>query len=356
MLLERFGQAEKVVVRDGFNVDGRVYMELEGSVPATMAKSLGLGVVEFVNEFQRIQPHIVLLIGDRYEAFAAAIAAVYMNIPLAHLQGGEVSGSIDESARHAITKLAHLHFPSTARAAEYIIRMGENPEHVYNFGCPSGDYIRKLDGDLPRDLLQRYGVGPVFDVGDPFLLVIYHPVTTQFGEERVLVQELIDALAELRMPTIWIWPNIDAGSDAISKALRRFREHHDNTWLHLVKNLEPEVFQKCLKRAACAVGNSSSFIRDSAFSGTPVVLVGIRQTGRECGENVVHCEADRSSIVIETRSQIAHGRYAPSELYGCGNASKRIVEMLAAFLPYQQKQLHYAFEHASAAIAVPDNK
>lgn len=344
MLLERFGQAERVVRQDGFSIEGRVYLELEGSVPATMAKSLGLGIIEFVNEFQRIRPDVVLLIGDRYEALAAAIAAAYMNITVAHIQGGEVSGSIDESARHAITKFAHLHFPATARSAEYIIRMGEDPARVFNFGCPSGDYIRKLDADLPRDLLRQYGVGPVFDISDPFLLVIYHPVTTRYEEEKGRVTELIKSLAEIAMPTIWIWPNIDAGSDDISKALRRFREHHDNNWLHLVKNLEPVIFQKCLKRAACAVGNSSSFIRDSTFSGTPVVLIGDRQTGREVGPNLVTCSAERSEITDCIRKQLAHGHFPSSDLYGSGEASSQIAEILASFVPYRQKRLHYIFD------------
>jgi UDP-hydrolysing UDP-N-acetyl-D-glucosamine 2-epimerase len=344
MLLERFGAAERIVQADGFQVDGRVYMELEGSVPATMAKSVGLGVIEFTNELQRLQPDIVLVIGDRYEALSAAIAAAYMNIPLAHIQGGEVSGSIDESARHAITKFAHLHFPNTQRAADYIIRMGEDPRHVHNFGCPVGDYIRDLDTDLPRDLLSRLGVGPVFDLTQGFLLVIYHPVTTEFGTERRKVEQLVQALHELARPTLWIWPNIDAGADDISKALRVYREHAEGHWLHLVKNLDPVTFQKCLKRTECAIGNSSSFIRDTTFSGTPVVLVGDRQVGREHGENLVSTPPEKAAILKAVAGQLAHGRYAPSDLYGSGGAAAKIAQALAAFQPYHQKRLHYIFD------------
>src|SRR5262252_4621637 len=136
MVLERFHQPVQVVRQDGFVVNGEVYIELEGSTPATMAKSLGFGVVEFASEFQRLKPDIVLLIGDRYEALAAAIAAAYMNLCIFHIQGGEVSGSIDESARHAISKFAHFHFPSTKRSAEYLVRMGERPESILTVGCP----------------------------------------------------------------------------------------------------------------------------------------------------------------------------------------------------------------------------
>ena len=341
MLLERFGQAEKIVEQDGFTVNARVYMELEGSVPATMAKSVGLGIIEFTNEYQRLKPDVVLLIGDRYEALAAAIAAAYMNIPVAHIQGGEVSGSIDECARHAITKFAQLHFPSTQRSADFIVRMGERPDYVFNYGCPSGDYIRTLDTDLPADLLAKLGVGPAFDVNQSFLLAIYHPVTTRFGTERGKVEQLIQALDELQHPTLWIWPNIDAGSDDISKALRIYREHHASKWLHLVKNLDPVTFQKCLKKTACAIGNSSSFIRDSTFSGTPIVLVGDRQAGREYGPNLVNVVPEKQSILDALRHQLSHGRYPLSDLYGSGDTAGRIAAKLADFSPYSQKQLSY---------------
>lgn len=353
MLLERFGQAERVVEKDGFRIDSRVYLELEGSVPITMAKSVGLGIGEFASEFARLRPDVVLLIGDRYEALGAAIAAAYLNIPLAHIQGGEVSGSIDECARHAISKFAQIHFPSTRRSAEYLVRMGEDPATVFNYGCPAGDYIRDLQTDLPPDLLARFGVGPAFDVNQDFLLVIYHPVTTGFGTERANAEQLVQALSELHRPTIWIWPNIDAGSDDISKALRVYREHHENDWLHLLKNLDPVTFQKCLKRTACAVGNSSSFIRDSTFTGTPIVLVGDRQVGREYGPNLTSVPPEKTSIVDAVRRQLEHGRYPSSDLYGSGGAAPRIVEELARFTPRRQKHLHYIWETAAASEQSP---
>ncbi|MBY3363419.1 UDP-N-acetylglucosamine 2-epimerase [Rhizobium laguerreae] len=346
MLLERFGLAEKVVEADGFNVEGRVFLEVEGSVPVTMAKSIGLGIIEFSAEFQRLKPDMVLLIGDRYEALAAAIAAAYMNIPLAHIQGGEVSGSIDESARHAITKLAHLHFPSTARSAEFIRRMGERPDTVHNVGCPSGDYIRRLDTDLPGDLFKHVGVGGNLTPDQPFFLVIYHPVTTEFGTARQQAQNLIDALHTLSHQTVWLWPNIDAGADDISKALRVYREHNEAAWLHLVKNLSPTTFQKCLKKARCAIGNSSSFVRDSTFSGTPVVLVGDRQLGREHGENLIFVASEKDDILKAINFQIEHGRYPTSTLYGDGTASSQIVEAIKSFVPYRQKSIIHAYSNS----------
>jgi UDP-hydrolysing UDP-N-acetyl-D-glucosamine 2-epimerase len=344
MLLERFGQAETIVIQDGFSINARVYLEVEGSIPTTMAKSIGLGIIEFSSEFQRLKPDIVLLIGDRYEALSAAVAAAYMNLPLAHIQGGEVSGSIDESARHAISKLAHLHFPATRRAADFLVRMGERPDCVFNVGCPSGDYILGLDAKLPSDAFFQLGSGGAVDPSKPFLLVIFHPVTTHFGTERYQTDQLIEALHELAFPTLWLWPNVDAGADEISKALRQFREHHRPNWLQLAKNLEPLIFQKTLRSASCAIGNSSSFIRDSTFSGTPIVLVGDRQVGREHGSNLVEAAPRKKDILAAIRGQLAHGRHAPDALYGDGSASARIVEHLKTFEPYTQKRLHYVFE------------
>ncbi len=343
MLLERFGQAERVVAADGFQIDGRVYLEVEGSVPVTMAKSIGLGIIEFSTEFQRLNPDVVLIIGDRYEALAATIAAAYMNLQVAHIQGGEISGSIDESARHAITKFAHLHLASTERSANYIRQMGEHPDYVLNVGCPSGDYIIPMDADLSSETFQKLGVGGNIDVNNPFFLVIFHPITTDLENQREQAVQLIKALHEIAHPTIWIWPNVDAGSDHISKALRVYREHNDASWLHLIKNLDPITYQRTLKRAACAIGNSSSFIRDSTFSGTPVVLVGDRQVGREHGQNLISCPPIATDIVSAIRKQTKLGRRPPSNLYGDGNASRKIVQALKTFRPYMQKRLHYLF-------------
>jgi len=280
MVLERFHKPVDVVRNDGFNVSGEVFLELEGSTPATMAKSVGFGVVEFTSEFQRQKPDLVLLIGDRYEALAAAIAAAYMNICVAHIQGGEVSGSIDESARHAISKFAHFHFPSTQRSAIYLARMGENPDTILSVGCPSSDIARQLDKTILPEIINEKGGGATIDVSRPFLLVLFHPTTTEYGGERNQMEELLLALDSVQTQTILLWPNIDAGADHISKTIRIFRDRKKPTWLRVLTNLSPEAFLRVLAKAVCAVGNSSSFVRDASYFGTPVVLVGKRQEGR----------------------------------------------------------------------------
>lgn len=341
MVLERFDQPVQVVREDGFPVDGEVYIELEGSTPATMAKSVGFGVVEFASEYQRLKPDLILVIGDRYEALAATVSAAFMNLCIAHLQGGEVSGSIDESTRHAITKFAHFHFPSTRRAAEYVVRMGERPESILGLGCPSSDIARQLNRDLPARVVNSGGSGALIDVDRPFLLVIFHPTTTEYGGERRQMEELLDALQDLEMPTILLWPNIDAGSNHVSKAIRRFRERVRPGWLRTLINLTPEAYLKVLARAACAVGNSSSFVRDAGYFGTPVVLVGDRQEGREVDEHVTRVPPTAAAVAAATRTQLRNGRYAPSTLYGDGHVAERVAEALANLTPYIQKRLHY---------------
>jgi UDP-hydrolysing UDP-N-acetyl-D-glucosamine 2-epimerase len=349
MVLERFQQPVQVVKEDGFNVDGEVYIELEGSTPATMAKSVGFAVVEFTSEFQRLKPDIILLIGDRYEALAAAVAAAYMNICVVHIQGGEVSGSIDESTRHAITKFAQFHFPSTERAAHYLVRMGENPEHILGIGCPSSDIARRLDRAFSSEILNKRGSGPQIDVKRPFLLCVFHPTTTEYGGEHQQMEELLTALRRLKTQTVLLWPNIDAGSDHISKTIRVFRDRARSTWLRVITNLSPESYLKVLSRAACAVGNSSSFVRDASFFGTPVVLVGNRQDGREVDRHVTAVDPIASDIVTAVQKQLLHGRYPPSTLYGNGNVSERIADALVRLTPYVQKRLYYICDGSANA-------
>lgn len=341
MVLERFALPVEEVRKDGFPIDGEVFIEVEGSTPLTMAKSMGFATIEFASEFHRLRPDVVVIIGDRYEALAAAIAAAYMNLCVLHIQGGEVSGSIDESTRHAISKFAHYHFPSTKRSAEYLVRMGERPDTILGIGCPSSDLALRLDRTLTEDIVNSKGGGAYIYTSDPFLLVVFHPTTTQYGTEKEEIHQLLLALEELQIPTILLWPNIDAGADHISKAIRIFRDHRAPGWLRTLTNLTPENYLKVLANAACAVGNSSSFVRDASFFGTPVVLVGTRQDGREMDAHVVRVPPIAPDIAEAVVAQLRHGHYPPSRLYGDGQVSERIAEGLASLKPYHQKKLAY---------------
>lgn len=341
MLLDRFGKAKNIVESDGFEIAEEVFMELEGSVPNTMAQSIGLGVIQFANAFQRLKSDFILVIGDRYEAMSAVIAAAYQNICLIHLQGGEVTGSIDESTRHAITKFAHYHFPATKRSGEYVIAMGERPETVFPLGCPSADVVEMALQKIPADVLDALGVGGHINLDKPFLLVLFHPVTTEFRDAEQQMEELLNALVSVGIQTLMLWPNIDAGSDGVSQAIRRFRERNHDFPLHVYKNFEPEIYIPILSLAACAVGNSSSFVRDASYLGTPVVLVGSRQDGREWCDAVKRVDPIEREIYFAICEQLAKGKYKSSSLYGEPGVSKRIVDTLITLKPYAQKKINF---------------
>ena len=336
-ILDRFGNIEELVRKDGFHIDSKFYMIVEGENPITMAKSTGLGMIECSMIFNNLQPDIVVLVGDRFDVMAPAIAASFMNILIAHTMGGEVSGTIDESIRHAITKLAHIHFPANEEAKERIARLGEVEKMIFNVGCPRIDIVKQQLGnhrngeriDQESFFATYKGVGGKFDIEkEPFLLVSQHPVTTEYGRNLSSINETLYALNELQMPTIMIWPNADAGSDEISKGIRHFREIHKPEWLHLFLNLPIPVYVKLMDLAACMIGNSSSAIREGSFIGTPAVNVGNRQNMRTRGKNVIDVDYDRSAIVDAVQQQINSNRVKGEQIYGKGDAGGKIAEIL----------------------------
>jgi UDP-hydrolysing UDP-N-acetyl-D-glucosamine 2-epimerase len=341
-LLSRFGNLRELVKEDGFEPVATVYSIVEGETPVTMAKSTGMAIIELATQFENLKPSIVLTVADRFETLATAVASSYMNVPLAHTQGGEVTGSIDESVRHAITKLAHVHFPATTRAAANIVRMGEAPDSVYLTGCPSIDAIASIDLSMPEDMFSRYrGVGNELDAGEPYIVVLQHPVTTEYGHGFRQINETLKAVAALDMQTVWLWPNVDAGSDDISKGLRMYRERHKPTNIHFYKNFAVEDYARLIHNAACLIGNSSSALREGAFLGVPSVNIGTRQQGRERGHNVIDVGYDADEIERAIRIQIQHGRYERSMLFGDGSAGSKIADVLADASFRIQKRLHY---------------
>jgi UDP-hydrolysing UDP-N-acetyl-D-glucosamine 2-epimerase len=343
-LLDRYGTVETLIEKDGFEPSERVFMLIEGETPATMAKSTGLGLIELPTAFERLEPDVVITVGDRFETMATALAATYMNIPLAHTMGGEVSGNIDESIRHAVTKFAHVHFPASSDAAERIVKLGEDPATVHMVGCPRMDVVSEVlngDGNDTLSELFNTGVGGRFSLDEPFLLVSQHPVTSEYGHGLEQIDETLAAVQDVGLPAIVLWPNADAGSEEIAKGMRRFREHHDDSRLHFFKNLPTSDYVKLMARTACLVGNSSSAIREGAFIGTPSVNIGSRQAGRQRGSNVIDASYDRASIAAAIREQVAHGPYASEPVYGDGHAGQRIADVLARVQVSIQKRITY---------------
>jgi UDP-hydrolysing UDP-N-acetyl-D-glucosamine 2-epimerase len=343
-LLDRYGNAIQSIERDGFPIAARVYMVVEGENLVTSAKSTGLGLVELATVFDNLKPDAVVTIADRYETLANAVAASYMNIPVVHVQGGEVTGSIDEKVRHAVTKLSNLHLVSTKAAAERVKRLGEEPNTVVVTGCPSIDIAAEVMARpaLDFDPVTKYGgVGPNTDLSRGYLVVMQHPVTTEYEEARRQVDETLFAVHTIGLPVLWFWPNVDAGSDGTSKGIRVFREREKPDNLHLFRNMSPEDFLRLLVHSTAIVGNSSVAIRECSFLGVPAVNVGTRQQGRERGANVIDVEHDRTAIAGAIREHVGRGRPKADHLYGDGDAGRRIADCLATAPLTIEKRLTY---------------
>lgn len=331
-LLDRYGTSVRYIEQDGFSISARVYMVLEGENLTAMAKTTGLGLLELATVFDNLRPDVVLTIADRYETLATAVAASYMNIPVAHVQGGEITGSIDEKVRHAVTKLSNLHFVSTEPARRRVIQMGEDPSAVFHTGCPSIDLAAEVlrAPALSFDVFEKYGgVGRTVNVTGDYIVVMQHPVTTEYGAARAQVNETLYAVRDAGVPTLWFWPNVDAGSDGTSAAIRAFRELESPRNIHFFKNMEPLDFLRVLLGSRCLVGNSSVGIRECSYLGVPVVNIGSRQVGRDRGRNVLDVDYRREEIAAGIRRQFDAGRFPSDTLYGEGDSGHRIAELLA---------------------------
>jgi len=256
-----------------------------------------------------------------------------MNIPLAHVQGGEVTGNIDEKVRHAITKLSDYHFVSSDNAKDRVIKLGEEPDSVFNTGCPSIDLAKHVKNNLKDDFdpIELYGgVGANRDVfnGD-YLVVMQHPVTTEYKQARNHVNKTLAAIKDLNMPTYWFWPNVDAGSDGTSTGIRVFREVNDRVPIRFFKNMEPHHFLQLLIESRCLIGNSSVGIRECSYLGVPVVNIGTRQMRRQRGNNVIDVGYDSVEIKKAILSWLNTSPPEPSNVYGGGNAGKKIADILS---------------------------
>lgn len=337
-LIDKFGDLREIIKKDGLKIKSTLFYMIEGENLSTMAKSTGLAIIELSTIFGNIKPDIVLTVADRFETMSTAIAASYMNIPLVHTQGGEITGSIDESVRHAITKLSHVHFPSTKLAFKNVIKLGENKKNVFLTGCPSIDLAKSIL-DKPKLKNIKEGTGYNVDLKKPYLVVMQHPVTTEFSKIKKQIQETLRAVAKLNIQTIWFWPNIDAGSDSISKMLRTYREKNKIPKVRFCKNFSPELFLNLINNCACLIGNSSVAIREGSFLGIPSVNIGNRQSGREHGKNIIHAKYISSSIIKGVKAQIKHGKYKKEKIFGNGNSAKIISKLLMKVKPNIQKKL-----------------
>lgn len=336
-LIDRFGNILPQLEAENLPVSAIIPNLLDVESDTAAAKTTGLAVVELATFFANYRPDVVVSVADRFETIATAIAAVNMNIPLAHIQGGEITGNIDDRIRNSISQLADLHFTATENARTRLIHMGLLPHKVYYTGCPSIDLVYQHKS-LDFNLYETYGgVGSQPDLNAPYLMVLQHPVTTESAHSKWQIDNTLHAMAALNMPGIWFWPNADPGTAGTARGIRTFREQHPDLPFHFFKNIESAHFIQLLRRCACFVGNSSVGIRECSALGIPAVNIGSRQNGRERGLNVTDCTPDTAAIIAAVRHQLAHGPFAPTTLYGKGNAGEQIAGQLAT-IPFILKK------------------
>jgi UDP-hydrolysing UDP-N-acetyl-D-glucosamine 2-epimerase len=308
-----------------------------------MAKTTGITLIEMATCLEHLDPSIVLTVGDRYETMATAIAASYSNRVLAHTMGGEITGTLDESVRHAITKLSHLHFVSTKNAKRNVIQLGEKENDVHLTGCPRLDFVRETLAEASTTAkmtlgnVNELGVGQEIDTKEPFALIAVHPVTSEWQEADIQIVTALESIKEIGLQAIVIWPNADAGNNLLSKGIRVWRERNLDSPFRFINDLKPQDFFILMNTCAVMVGNSSAGIREGSFIGTPYVNVGSRQSHREMSANTICVPWNKQLIKDGVSSHLKHGRYVSSDLYGDGFASSRIVSVLKEPNPSIQK-------------------
>ena len=345
-ILTRFGNVDKIIKSDGLKISGKIYSIVEGENLATMSKSTGLAIIETTTYFENIRPDVVIVIADRFENLSVAIAASYLNIPLIHIQGGEVTGSIDEKVRHAITKLSDIHFVSNSRAKKFLINMGENKEKIFITGCPSIDLVKGNTKSLDKNFfIRNMGIGNTPSFNEKYMVFLQHPETTKFDSVKAQINETIRTAKSFnKIKIVWLWPNIDAGSDIISKELRKIREKDGFKNISFHKNFSPEDYIRLIYNSKCLVGNSSSGIREASFLGIPVVNIGTRQKDRERSNNIIDVPYKYQKIRKAINKQLEKKKYLKSSLYGNGIAGKKISKILNKLLINKistEKRLNY---------------
>jgi len=327
-LSDEFGDTLQEIVKDGFEISHKVDMLATEDTPAAMARSVGIGLVEMSRAFEASLPQFVLLEGDRGESLAAAIAAAHMNIAVAHASGGDVTGTMDESIRHAITKFAHIHFPGTELSAQRIRSMGEDPWRVHMVGTP-GSNLKAGPVMTNEEVGRALGL----DLSGQVLVVLQHPVTTEADEAANQMRETMEAVCSFHTETVVIYPNSDAGGRQITQVIQTF-EHLP--FVHTFKSLPRPTYVGLLSVASVMVGNSSSALSNAPNFGLPAVNVGTRQQGRERGGNLIDVGYDREEIRSAIRHALEH-RDNPDYREQCSqspyqdiNAAEQIAQVLSS--------------------------
>ncbi|KAI1888251.1 hypothetical protein AGOR_G00183100 [Albula goreensis] len=326
-LIDDYGNTFHMIKQDDFDIGAKLHTIVRGEDEAAMVESVGLALVKLPDVLQRLNPDVLIVHGDRFDALALATAAALMNIRILHLEGGEVSGTIDDSIRHAISKLAHYHACCTRRAEQHLIAMCEDHTRILLAGCPSYDLLLTAHRrDKHADVIKKW-LGENIEEQN-YIVALQHPVTTDIKNSIKIYELMLDALITFNKKTLILFPNIDAGSKEMVRVLRK-RNIEQNPNFQAVKHVPFEQFIQLVSYAGCMIGNSSCGVREAGAFGTPVINLGTRQTGRETGENVLHVrDADTQSKILHALELQFGKRYPCSQIYGNGNSVQHILRFL----------------------------
>ena len=341
-LAPEFGYTVRLVEKDRFHIAARIETLLAGDSGGSMSRAIGLAVLGLTQALESIQPDVLILLGDRGEMLAGAIVAAHLNIAIAHVHGGEVSGTVDESVRHAITKFAHIHFPSTRENAERIIKMGEDPTRVHVVGAPGLDYLHFVEPIARAEIESDLNL----DLSKPLLLVTQHPVTTEVEAAAEQMRITLEAVKAIGVQTVISYPNADSGGRAMIRVLE---EYESLSFVRIRPSLGQRRYVSLLRYASAMVGNSSSGIIETPFFGLPVINIGTRQQSRQRAENALDVPHDQEAIEQAIRKALTNEAFIQqarhcTNPYGDGHAGERIAQILAQ-VPldrgFLQKRLTY---------------
>lgn len=328
-LLPNFGESIQEIDKDNVKIDYKINMALDGYTNSSMVKSLGVFLISFVDILQKISPSLVCIAGDRGEQLMTAIAGAHCNIPVCHIQAGEVSGNIDDSSRHAIARFSHIHFAANKDAAHRLVKSGEEKFRIFTTGAPQLD---ELHQNIAKKKLYK-------NKKDNCILFIQHSVTEEIGKAKFQILETIKALKALRKKTYCIMPNNDAGNFAIKEELEKINE----PWFTKYNNLNREKFLKLLSKASCILGNSSCGIIEAPTYNLPCVNIGRRQNGRYQGKNVINCDHNSKQIIRAVKracsKKFQKSLKKAKNPYGNGNSSQKIVNIFKSLI-ISKKILH----------------
>ncbi|GGB43509.1 UDP-N-acetylglucosamine 2-epimerase [Fictibacillus barbaricus] len=324
-LSPQYGMTVQEIEKDGFEILGKVDMLLQGDSDANMSKGIGIGLLGMTQLLEQARPDLLIVLGDRGEMLAASIAAAHLNIPIAHFHGGEVSGSIDESVRHSISKFSHIHFPATEKSAERLRKMGEDEWRVYPVGAPRIETIQNAELKSWSTVKDIYSL----KAEDDFILLVFHPVTTEIEGIEDQVKDVLEAVEKTGKSVVCIMPNSDAGTEHI---LRIYKQYQNHSSFDFVTNFQHLDYLTVLKQCAALVGNSSSGIIEAASFSKPVLNIGSRQNGRERSGNVIDVQPNFKDIkqgLEKVLSETFNNEVKSiKNAYGDGTTSTKVVEIL----------------------------